>query len=70
MRSAFEVVYYYRQVTKKSMMRLDFLHLESWWKRLLQLFSLLSIINDEGVEVSTASNLELGHVVLVLLDLH
>ena len=49
---------------------LDFFHLEAWRKGLLQLLGLFTIVDDEGVEVSAASDLELGHVVLVLLDLN
>lgn len=38
----------------------DLLHVEGWWKRLLELLCLLGVIDDEGVEVSRASDLELG----------
>lgn len=34
----------------------------TWWERLLELLGLLSILEDEGVEVSVASDLELDLV--------
>ena len=36
---------------------------------MLQLLGLFSVIDDEGVKVSAASDLEFGHIVLVLLYL-
>jgi hypothetical protein len=47
---------------------LHFLDLETWWQRLLELFCLLLVEHNEGVEISGAADLELG-VVLVLLYL-
>lgn len=38
----------------------DLLNGQSWGKRLLELGGLLSVLEDEGVEVSRASDLELG----------
>jgi hypothetical protein len=45
-----------------------FLDLKTWWQRLLKLFCLLLVEDDEGVKISGAADLELG-VVLVLLYL-
>lgn len=47
---------------------LDLFHLQSWWQRLTELLGLFTVLNDQGVEVTGAANLELG-AVLVLLDL-
>lgn len=48
---------------------LELLNLEAWRQRLLQLLRLLLVLDDEGVEESGASDLELG-AVCVLLDLN
>ena len=48
---------------------LQFLNLETWGQRLLQLFGLLFVLDDKCVQKSGASDLEFG-AVRVLLDLH
>ena len=45
------------------------LHAQTWWKRLLQLVSLLGIEDTKSVEILGAANLEL-HNILASLDLH
>lgn len=48
---------------------LDFLHLETWGERLFEFLGLLRVLDDQRVEETTASHLELD-TVLILLDLH
>ena len=60
---------YFVGLRKNSKTRsLQFLDLETWWQRLLQLVSLFLVLNDQSVQESGASNLKLD-VVWVLLDL-
>jgi hypothetical protein len=46
---------------------LDFLDNQSWGERLTQLSGLLSVLDNKGVQVARASDLELG-VISILLD--
>lgn len=41
----------------------------TWWQRLLQFFSLFLICDDQGVQISAATHLEL-YIVFILLDLN
>ena len=47
---------------------LQLLHGQTWGQGLLQLLCLLFVCDDQGVQVSAASNFEL-HIILIFLDL-
>ncbi|KAG8129232.1 hypothetical protein E2320_015940 [Naja naja] len=45
------------------------IHFITWWQRLLQFFSLFLICDDQGIQISATTHLEL-YIVFILLDLN